>query len=136
MRALLLLASLVSLTASFAHADDRSSYLLHCGGCHLPDGRGTPPEVPGLVDDLGRLVQVDGGRAYLVQVPGAGQASASDEELTRIINWILHEFNAATLPARFQPLSVSEVSQARRKVLADPLRRRHELWSRLEDRAY
>ena len=50
------------------------NYLLHCRGCHLPDGRGTPPEVPTLISELGKIVQVPGGRDYLVRVPGSAQA--------------------------------------------------------------
>jgi len=114
--------------AAPAWSDTRAKYLLHCGGCHLPDGRGVPPAVPSLRDDLGHIVAVPGGREYLVQVPGASQAPVSDAVLTRIINWILVEFNSSTLTPVFRPLSVSEVSQARKRVLTDPLKTRTRIW--------
>ena len=119
---------LVALVATPSYADDRADYLLHCGGCHLPDGRGTPPEVPSLRDELGKIVTISGGREYLVQVPGSSQAPVSDQVLANIINWILVEFNEQTLSADFVPLSEDEVSKARKFTLADPLKRREEIW--------
>lgn len=118
--------------ATAAYGDARVSYLLHCGGCHLPDGSGTPPVVPGLREELGRIVQIDGGRDYVVRVPGASQAPISDRELTDILNWILLEFNAQTLPDGYPLLSEQEVTSARQRVLADPLKYREDLWQRYD----
>ena len=104
--------------------------MLHCGGCHLADGRGVPPEVPGLRDELGQIVQVPDGREYLVRVPGAAQSPIGDAELAAIINYILVTFNAATLPDGFEQLSTAEVAAARRSPLADPGPTRSLLWQR------
>jgi hypothetical protein len=117
---------------STAQADPRISYLLYCSGCHLPDGTGAPPEVPSLHEDLGRIVQLEGGREYIVRVPGASQAPVSDQELAEILNWILRNFNTATLASDFSPLTESEVTAARDNVLADPLKYRARLWQRYE----
>ncbi len=117
-----------SLGAVSGYAEQRANYLLHCGGCHLPDGRGNPPEVPSLRDELGRIVTVPGGRAYLVQVPGSSQAPVTDSELANIINWILAEFNADTLQPDFKALTAKEVGKARRDTLADPLKHRAAIW--------
>lgn len=122
--------------AANALADDRAVYLLHCGGCHLLDGRGNPPEVPTLQNELGKIIRVPGGRDYLVQVPGASQAPVTDSQLADIINWILTEFNAATLQSSFVPLSADEVGKARRQTLADPLKRRAEIWQKYADASY
>ncbi len=119
---------------SVAQADPRISYLLYCGGCHLPDGTGAPPEVPSLHEDLGRIVKLQGGREYIVRVPGASQAPVSDRELAEILNWILFAFNAATLASDFSPLTESEVTAARDDVLADPLKYRAQLWQRYEEK--
>lgn len=120
----------LSLCSVAAHADQRAIYMLHCGGCHLADGRGTPPEVPSLRDDLGRMVQVEGGRDYLVRVPGAAQSPLTDEQLAHTLNWILSEFNAATLGPDFTKLSAAEVAAARARILADPLKYRKQIWQR------
>lgn len=44
------------------------------------------------------------------------------------LDWLLHEFNAATLPDSFEPLQVREVGRSRSRVLADPLKLRGEIW--------
>ena len=109
-------------------AKAKFNYLLHCRGCHLPDGRGTPPEVPTLINELGKIVQVPRGRDYLVRVPGSAQAPLDDQELAEVINWILVNFNQETLPDNFTPLKAKEVGRARKHVLADPLKYRAEIW--------
>jgi len=109
-------------------ADPRSDYLLHCAGCHRPDGTGLPPDVPSLVGPLGQIAASDAGRDYLARVPGAAQAPLTDAGLASVLNWVLNEFNADTLPASFIPLNGREVGQSRARVLADPLKTRNELW--------
>jgi len=111
-----------------AGANPRSDFLLHCGGCHRPDGTGLPPSVPSLVGQLGRIAASAEGRDYLARVPGAAQAPISDEELAAVLNWVLEEFNSETLPASFKPLKGKEVGKSRARVLADPLKMRGELW--------
>jgi mono/diheme cytochrome c family protein len=126
MRALLVALLLVMSFA--AVASPRTSYLLHCAGCHLPDGRGAPPAVPSLRETLGQLVQTPKGRDYLVRVPGASQAPISDGELAAVINYTLLEFNNDTIPEPFKPLSEKEVSRSRPNILANPLEYRRQLW--------
>ena len=120
--------AIVALSNS-AHAGDRETYLLHCGGCHLDSGLGMPPEVPGLRDDLGRIANFPAGRAYLAQVPGAAQSPTTDAELAAILNWILRAYNSNTLRADFQPLTAEEVGRARQTILPDPLRQRAKIWA-------
>jgi hypothetical protein len=111
-----------------AMADPRSDYLMHCAGCHLADASGKPPYVPSLAGPLGRIAASPEGRDYLARVPGAAQAPISDDRLAAVLNWLLLEFNGDTLPKRFRPLSGAEVAKSRSSVLADPLKRRAELW--------
>lgn len=111
-----------------ASADPRADYLLHCGGCHLPDASGVPPLVPSLAGTLGRIVATPEGRDYIVRVPGASQTPLSDEALAAVMNWLLVTFNAGNLPADFEPLSGREVGRSRRNVLADPQKMREALW--------
>lgn len=114
--------------AGTSYANPKSDFLLHCGGCHQPNGTGAPPNVPTLVGSLGRIAASAEGRDYLARVPGAAQAPLTDDELAAVLNWILKEFNNDTLPASFKPLKGREVGKSRARVLADPLKMRNELW--------
>jgi hypothetical protein len=109
-------------------ADPRADYLLHCGGCHLPDGAGVPPEVPSLQAEIGRLVATPAGRDYIARVPGASQVPISDAKLAEVLNWVLFTFNAKSLPAGFSALTADEVGRSRRNVLADPEKYRQQFW--------
>ena len=115
-------------TAGAAAADPKADYLLHCGGCHRPDASGAPPAVPSLVGTLGRIAGTAEGRDYLVRVPGAAHTPLTDDALAAVVNWVLLEFNADTLPADFEPLTGPEVGRSRSNVLADPLAVRRALW--------
>ena len=119
---------LIAALAGAVDASPRSDFLLHCAGCHLPDGTGLPPSVPSLAGPLGAIAASPEGRDYLARVPGASQAPLSDEELAAVLNWVLEELNAETLPVPFEPLTGEQVRFSRSRVLADPLKLRNELW--------
>ena len=72
-----------------AHAEETSSprinYILHCQGCHLADGAGTPDKVPALKNEVGRFLHVTGGREFLIQVPGTSQSPLSDAEVAAVL---------------------------------------------------
>ena len=127
-----LVISVVCAVALFAspatRSDPRADYFLHCGGCHLPNGVGHPPEVPSLRGQLGQIARTAQGRDYLVRVPGAAQAQVSDARLAAIINFVLREFNADSLDSNFQPLDAEEVGRSRKNILADPLAYREKIW--------
>ena len=110
----------------------RIDYLLHCSGCHRPDGAGAPPEVPSLRGPIGLIVGMPEGREYVARVPEAAQAPLEDDELARVLNWMLREFSADTLPEDFRLLEAAEVGAARARVLADPLRARARIAGRYE----
>ncbi|MXY55527.1 MAG: cytochrome c [Gammaproteobacteria bacterium] len=112
-----------------ARANDaaRFDYLLHCSGCHRPDGTGAAPEVPSLRDAVGSLVATPEGRDYIARVPEVAQSPLDDDDLARLLNWILQEFNADTLPDGFRPLNGAEVGAARARILADPIRAREKI---------
>lgn len=114
-------------------ASPRINYLLYCTGCHAADGAGKPPNVPTLRDELGRMIAVPEMRSYLVRIPGASQAPIDDAELTEVINWLLYEFNSETLPEDFEEYTEEEVANARRDILADPLKYRAEHWKHYDE---
>ena len=66
---------LLSLTAV---GSPKSDYMVHCMGCHMMNGKGLPPEVPAFDSTLGNIVGKPGGRAYVIQVPGASQSPIDD----------------------------------------------------------
>jgi hypothetical protein len=113
----------LALSGMAVQADGMSSpqinYILHCQGCHLADGSGTPEKVPALKNAAGRFLHVPGGREYLVQVPGTAQSALTDAEVAGVLNWILVNFSNAELPADFIPYSTVEISRVRPHPLAN-----------------
>ena len=96
----------------------RLNYMLNCQGCHAADGRGLN-DIPTMADFVGSFLSVDGGRAYLVQVPGSANSPLSDQDLADVLNWILLTMSAAQLPHPFVPYSAKEVAGFRQQPLAD-----------------
>jgi mono/diheme cytochrome c family protein len=124
----MLLAAALLVAAPQVQADPKVDYLLHCSGCHMPDGTGLTDVVPTLHDTMGRIVAEPEGRSYIVRVPGVSQAPINDRKLTEVLNWVLTEFSSDTLPANFKPLDVKEVTLARKQLLTDPLKYRASLF--------
>jgi mono/diheme cytochrome c family protein len=118
-----LLAALSLLAAAPGWAVDTTSrppaegYQLHCSGCHGPDARGVPGVSPTL-HGIGSLLDREGGRAYLVRVPGVAQAPVSDAALAVLLNWLLETYSGA---APSPPYRAAEVGALREDPLRDPL---------------
>jgi hypothetical protein len=89
-------------------------------GCHAMNGQGMPPEVPAFDSILGDIVGKPGGRAYLIQVPGASQSHLSDERLADVLTWLLRQYVSEDLPSDFQDISTLEVNQFRPVTLTNP----------------
>jgi len=125
----------MALCSLHSHADGLSqpqiNYILHCQGCHLPDGAGTPGKVPALRNEVGRFLHVPGGREFLIQVPGTAQSALTDAEVAAVLNWILQNFSRDVLPADFQPYSEEEISRYRHQPLADVSAVRAELMEKI-----
>ena len=66
---------------------------------------------------VARFLAVPGGREYLVRVPGVATAVLTDAQLAELLNWTLYRFDAAHVPARFQPYTATEVGALRRQPL-------------------
>ena len=98
---------LLSSSCSWATEPAQVDYMLNCQGCHLPDGSGFPAR------------QVAEWR-NLVEVPGTAQTALPDSDLARLLNWMLHSFSAAQIPADFQPYTAAEVGTLRQYPLANP----------------
>ena len=98
----------------------RVNYMLNCQGCHGPDGTGTADGVvPAMDDFVGQFLKVEGGRRFLVQVPGSANAAVSNEQLAELLNWMLFEISPAQVPQEFVPYSAEEVATYRAQPLVN-----------------
>jgi mono/diheme cytochrome c family protein len=111
------------------------NYMLHCQGCHTPDGSGLIERgIPSLKDFMGKFLMVPGGREFLIQVPGASQALMTSQELAEMTNWMLQEFDPRSIGKGFNPYTASEVETLRQTKLIEVVRIRAELVSKIEKR--
>jgi len=116
-----------------AAASPAVDYVLHCQGCHRADGAATPGSgVPALAGSVGRFAAIDGGRDYLVRVPGVAQAPLDDEALAALLTWTLEHFSAAELSGDFTPFTAAEIARGRRAPLTDVEGARRALLDALE----
>ena len=121
------IALLLASVALDAGADDnraRINYMLHCQGCHLPEGEGIEGRVPRLKDFAGFFLYSNEGRAFLINVSGVATSALSDEELSEVVNWMLEEFSKKELPTPFRTYTVPEVAELRKNPELDPQERR------------
>lgn len=95
----------------------RADFAFRCKGCHGFAGEGTPGHVPRLDGFVGWYTQVEGGRDFLMRVPGVARAKLDDERLAGVLNWMLEVYGGDTVAAGFEPYTAAEVGEARRRPL-------------------
>jgi len=122
------------LLASTASAGPSTDYILNCRGCHRPDGSGVAGGAPSFRGQLAKFLWVPGGREYLVRVPGTAQSELSDARVAALLNWMLRDFSAETLPRDFVPFTEQEVTRDRRLPLSDVEAVRRQLVGEIEGR--
>jgi mono/diheme cytochrome c family protein len=91
----------------------RSLYVLHCAGCHGMDGSGSSI---GNVPDMRRLglfLRLEGGREYLIKVPGVMGSGLTDQQVADVVNWVMNGIASASMPPNYQLYRAEEVRQAR-----------------------
>jgi mono/diheme cytochrome c family protein len=115
--ALLLLAEAATMTGVADPARAHRNWMLHCQGCHRADAKGSEGGAPPMANDAARFLAVEGGRDYLVRVPGVVNAGLSDKDLAELMNWMLAKFDAAHMPAAFAPYTAEEIAEARTRPL-------------------
>jgi mono/diheme cytochrome c family protein len=106
-------------------------YMLHCQGCHRPDGAGAPGSVPPLAGSVARFLAVPGGREFLVRVPGSSQSPLDDAELAAVLNWMVLRFGPDDLARAAAPFDAAEIARVRRPPLTDVAGTRRELLERI-----
>jgi hypothetical protein len=126
---------LACLLAPVAEAGSpRIDYMLECQGCHLADGSGSPQGVPALGDFVANFLTVEGGREFLVQVPGSATSPLSDARLAAVLNWMLLEFGPREIAELSTPYTAAEVALLRASPLTDVEGTRRGLVSSIEER--
>ncbi|MCV6615879.1 MAG: cytochrome c, class I [Cellvibrionaceae bacterium] len=116
-----------------AQSELEFDYMMHCQGCHLPQGQGYPGRnVPAINNHLAKFLHVPGGREFLIQVPGSAQSDLNSERLAALINWMLKRFSAKQLPANFKPYTAAEVAVLRAQPLVDVNTRRAQLIKQIQ----
>ncbi|MEX2206617.1 MAG: cytochrome C [Myxococcota bacterium] len=113
-----LAATLLVAAAEDTRRAPETNYMLHCQGCHRPDGSGLPGAVPDLRGHVSVFLGSPAGRAFLVRVPGSANAPLSDRELAELLDWIVRRFDPAHLPADFAPYTAAEVASLRKQKLS------------------
>jgi hypothetical protein len=121
------LAAVLASAVGFVSAADkpysnqaRIDFLLHCSGCHAQDGRGLEHKgIPALKDQVGYFLRTEGGRAYLMQIPGLLSAGMPDARAADVTNYILARFAGTSLPEIFVPYSADEAKRYRESRPAD-----------------
>ncbi len=116
---LVLIVLLALLTSASARAEIpvREAFRLHCSGCHGPDGRGVDRFVPDL-RALAPLLAAEGGREYLVRVPGVAQAPVDSAALAELLDFVVREMSGVE---GFDGYGAKEVEGLRRRPLLDPV---------------
>jgi mono/diheme cytochrome c family protein len=107
-------------------ASPHFNYMLHCQGCHLPDGTATPGIIPPLVG-AAQFLEAEGGREYLVRVPGVSLSTIPDDELAALVNWMLEQFSPGQIPDDFEPYTAAEVAEYRQRPLVEVDKVRREI---------
>lgn len=100
----------------------RTQYLLRCSGCHGPDGAGSPSAHVPDMRQLGAFLALEGGRDYLVKVPGVTGSGLDDAQVAAVTNWLLRELAGASMPPDFVPYTAEEIARTRRDPLQDVAR--------------
>lgn len=95
----------------------RQDWILQCQGCHRADASGTAETTPAMNGVLAKFLWVDGGREFLIRVPGVSTAPLSDQALARLVNWTLWTFDPQHMPDDFEPFRAEEVGVLRKKPL-------------------
>jgi len=92
----------------------RQHFIRYCSGCHLSDGSGSPSKgIPTMHGTLGRMLQVPGGREFMVQVPGVMNSPLKDREIADLLTWLVPYASGETMPGGTAPYTEAEVTRLR-----------------------
>jgi len=112
----------------------RSLYVLKCSGCHGIDGAGAPaagiPPFPGFIAALARHA---GGRVYIAHVPGIVGSRLSDEQLVKVLNYILDEWSGEEGASSTPRFTVEEFTELRAVPVTNIVEYRRDVVAQMKD---
>ncbi|MCL1478385.1 MULTISPECIES: cytochrome C [unclassified Marinobacter] len=112
------------------------NYQLQCLGCHLTNGEGAPShDIPMMKGFVGNFLKVEGGREFLIQVPGASLSALSNQQLAELLNWMLRddEIAGGSAPENFKPYTEQEVETNRGVMIKDLIGHRQNLIEKIRN---
>ena len=120
--------------AGAATTQSRTTFVLHCGGCHRADGSGVPAAYVPDLRRVGAFLQVEGGRDFVVKVPGVMGSGLDDRQVAELMNWLLATLARDGVPPDHRPFDAAEVARARARPLLDVAAERQRLVQRAQAR--
>lgn len=113
------------------------NYLHYCAGCHLDDGSGKPSHgIPNMRGVLGQFLRVDGGREFIIKVPGVSHTPLADSDVAALMNWLLDGIAQPSTPPGTPPYTAAEVTRLRSERMVDIPGTRKEIVERLRVAGY
>jgi hypothetical protein len=94
-------------------------YILACGGCHGLGGVSNPDLVPSLQGLVGFYLNLPEGRAYLSRLPNVAFSTLSDERLAAVLNYVVFDIGASSVPAGAPAYRAAEVGKWRKQPLTE-----------------
>jgi hypothetical protein len=96
---------------------EKFNWMLNCQGCHGAKGEAVAIDTPALIGNVARFLTVEGGREYLMSVPGVVNAPINDADKAKMLTWMLNWLDPDHIPADFKPFTEEEVATGRRNPL-------------------
>lgn len=95
----------------------RTNYLERCGGCHGITGKSASALVPDLKDRAGYFLCSPQSRSYAARLPNVVFAEIRDNDLAALLNYVVFDLGAGSVPAGAAKYTQEELSAFRK----DPL---------------
>lgn len=105
----------------------RGHYVLHCAGCHRTDGSGAPDKYVPDLRRLGQFLRLEGGREFVIGVPGVMGSGLDDAQVAEVANWLLATMARDSVPPGHRPYTAAEVAATRARPMPDVAAVRHRL---------
>lgn len=124
----LIFSSLIGRSVLAQNLSASNTYLLHCSGCHGPDGAGTRAGGIPALDLVKTFTGDNDGRKYLLQVPGVAYSGLGNTDIALVLNYVITRWGQPNIP--FQNFTTAEVDSLRATDIDDIVSYRRNLTKR------